>query len=134
MVDLNDLATALDLGLVTPAQASRVLRNTNAAVRAIERGEFPFSEIVRGAGGLPRVGVAGGQRARMNILVTGGAGYIGSAAAEALLAAGHAVTVFDNLSHGHRAAVPARGALCAGRPGRPGGAGRAVGAASRARP
>ena len=43
----------------------------------------------------------------MHILVTGGAGYIGSAAAEALLAAGHAVTVFDNLSHGHRAAVPA---------------------------
>ena len=42
----------------------------------------------------------------MNILVTGGAGYIGSAAAEALLGAGHAVTVFDNLSHGHRAAVP----------------------------
>jgi UDP-glucose 4-epimerase len=43
----------------------------------------------------------------MHLLVTGGAGYIGSAAAEALLAAGHTVTVFDNLSHGHRAAVPA---------------------------
>jgi UDP-glucose 4-epimerase len=43
----------------------------------------------------------------MQVLVTGGAGFIGSAAAEALLAAGHAVTVFDNLSHGHRAAVPA---------------------------
>ena len=43
----------------------------------------------------------------MHILVTGGAGYIGSAAAEALISAGHAVTVFDNLSHGHRAAVPA---------------------------
>jgi UDP-glucose 4-epimerase len=43
----------------------------------------------------------------MRILVTGGAGYIGSAAAEALVAAGHAVTVFDNLSHGQRGAVPA---------------------------
>jgi len=43
----------------------------------------------------------------MNLLVTGGAGYIGSACAQALLDAGHAVTVFDNLSHGHRAAVPA---------------------------
>jgi UDP-glucose 4-epimerase len=43
----------------------------------------------------------------MNVFVTGGAGYIGSAAAEALLKAGHAVTVYDNLSHGHRAAVPA---------------------------
>lgn len=42
----------------------------------------------------------------MNILVTGGAGYIGSAAAQALLDAGHSVTVFDNLSRGHRAAVP----------------------------
>ena len=43
----------------------------------------------------------------MNIFVTGGAGYIGSAAAQALLEAGHSVTVYDNLSHGHRAAVPA---------------------------
>ncbi len=32
---------------------------------------------------------------------------MGGAAAEALLAAGHTVTVLDNLSHGHRAAVPA---------------------------
>lgn len=43
----------------------------------------------------------------MNIFVTGGAGYIGSATAEALVKAGHAVTVFDSLVTGHRAAVPA---------------------------
>lgn len=43
----------------------------------------------------------------MNIFVTGGAGYIGSATAEALLKAGHAVTVYDSLVTGHRAAVPA---------------------------
>jgi UDP-glucose 4-epimerase len=43
----------------------------------------------------------------MNILVTGGAGYIGSAAADALLKAGHQVTVYDSLVTGHRAAVPA---------------------------
>jgi UDP-glucose 4-epimerase len=43
----------------------------------------------------------------LNVVVTGGAGYIGSAAAEALLNAGHRVTVLDNLSSGHRAAVPA---------------------------
>jgi len=42
----------------------------------------------------------------MNILVTGGAGYIGSATAEALLRAGHAVTVYDSLVTGHRQAVP----------------------------
>ena len=42
----------------------------------------------------------------MKVLVTGGAGYIGSITAEVLLAAGHEVVVFDNLSQGHRAAVP----------------------------
>jgi UDP-glucose 4-epimerase len=42
----------------------------------------------------------------MNILVTGGAGYIGSATAEALINAGHSVTVYDSLVSGHRAAVP----------------------------
>jgi UDP-glucose 4-epimerase len=42
----------------------------------------------------------------MNIFVTGGAGYIGSAAAEALLQAGHRVTVYDSLVTGHRQAVP----------------------------
>jgi len=42
----------------------------------------------------------------MRILVTGGAGYIGGFTVPRLLAKGHAVTVFDNLSAGHRAAVP----------------------------
>ncbi|MDP1547132.1 MAG: UDP-glucose 4-epimerase GalE [Anaerolineales bacterium] len=42
----------------------------------------------------------------MNIFITGGAGYIGSATAEALLKAGHSVTVYDSLVTGHRAAVP----------------------------
>lgn len=42
----------------------------------------------------------------MNIFLTGGAGYIGSAAAQALLEAGHGVTVYDSLVTGHRAAVP----------------------------
>ena len=42
----------------------------------------------------------------MNILVTGGAGYIGSATAEALVDAGHSVTVYDSLVTGHRQAVP----------------------------
>ncbi|SRR5581483_3367679 len=42
----------------------------------------------------------------MHILVTGGAGYIGSATAALFLKAGHQVTVFDNLYRGHREAVP----------------------------
>ena len=38
------------------------------------------------------------------MLVTGGAGYIGSHAAKALRHAGHAVVIYDNLSAGHREA------------------------------
>ena len=41
----------------------------------------------------------------MNVLVTGGAGYIGSHAALRLLEAGHQVTIVDNLLRGHRQAV-----------------------------
>ena len=43
----------------------------------------------------------------MKVLVTGGAGYIGSVMCEVLLQRGHEVVVFDNLTQGHRAAVPA---------------------------
>lgn len=43
----------------------------------------------------------------MRILVTGGAGYIGSQVGELLLRRGHSVTVLDNLSKGHREAIPA---------------------------
>lgn len=42
----------------------------------------------------------------MRVLVTGGAGYVGSASVEALLAAGHDVSVLDDLSTGHADAVP----------------------------
>jgi len=41
----------------------------------------------------------------MKILVTGGAGYIGSVATELLVRDGHDVLVFDNLQQGHREAV-----------------------------
>ena len=41
----------------------------------------------------------------MRVLVTGGAGYIGSVVCEQLLAQRNEVVVFDNLSTGHRQAV-----------------------------
>ncbi len=44
----------------------------------------------------------------MNVFVTGGAGYIGSVCVEELLNAGQAVTVFDNLTEGHRSAIDSR--------------------------
>jgi UDP-glucose 4-epimerase len=44
----------------------------------------------------------------MKILVIGGAGYIGSVCAELLLEQGHGVTIFDNLSEGHRRALDPR--------------------------
>jgi UDP-glucose 4-epimerase len=42
----------------------------------------------------------------MNVLVAGGAGYIGSITSAQLLAEGHRVVVYDNLDRGHREAVP----------------------------
>ncbi len=50
----------------------------------------------------------------MSIFVTGGAGYIGSAFVEYALNHGHAVTVFDNLTEGHRAAVDQRAVFIKG--------------------
>ena len=44
----------------------------------------------------------------MKILVVGGAGYIGSVCAEVLLDEGHTVSIFDNLSEGHRRAIDPR--------------------------
>jgi UDP-glucose 4-epimerase len=50
----------------------------------------------------------------MRVLVTGGAGYVGSVSVERLLAAGHTVTVLDSMVKGHRAAVPAGARLVVG--------------------
>jgi len=51
----------------------------------------------------------------MRLLVTGGAGYIGSVVSALLVAAGHEVTVLDDLSTGHASAVPPGAAFVAGR-------------------
>ncbi|MCL5287183.1 MAG: UDP-glucose 4-epimerase GalE [Acidobacteria bacterium] len=49
-----------------------------------------------------------------HVLVTGGAGYIGSVVGAQLIAAGHRVTVLDNLSRGHREALPRSAELVQG--------------------
>ena len=50
----------------------------------------------------------------MRVLVTGGAGYIGSVVTEQLISDGHQVVVYDNLSKGHRQAVVAGAELVEG--------------------
>ena len=50
----------------------------------------------------------------MKLLVTGGAGYIGSVVTNELLRAGHEVVVYDNLVHGHRSAIPRQARLVEG--------------------
>lgn len=50
----------------------------------------------------------------MKVLLTGGAGYIGSHTAVALLEAGYDVVIADSLETGHQKAVPPGAALCVG--------------------
>lgn len=50
----------------------------------------------------------------MRILVTGGAGYVGSTSAERLIDGGHEITILDNLLRGHRAAAPSEASLVVG--------------------
>src|SRR5678816_543413 len=50
----------------------------------------------------------------MHILVTGGAGYIGSICVEQMLNAGHKISIFDNLTEGHRRGVDPRATLVVG--------------------
>ena len=50
----------------------------------------------------------------MKLLVVGGAGYVGSTSVEHLVEAGHQVVIYDNLSSGHRPAVPDGASLVVG--------------------
>jgi UDP-glucose 4-epimerase len=58
------------------------------------------------AGGIRRASRIGGSCMRRRFLVTGGAGYVGSHVVLALAERGDDVVVIDNLSQGHRAAIP----------------------------
>jgi UDP-arabinose 4-epimerase len=74
------------------------------------RGELTHPCRVEEDGRIPRyprnqATVADLSRMQQPILVTGGAGYIGSHAAKALAGAGYLPVVYDNLARGHRAAV-----------------------------
>jgi UDP-glucose 4-epimerase len=50
----------------------------------------------------------------MRVLVSGGAGYIGSVVVAQLVAAGHEIVVYDNLSTGHRKSIPPAATLVEG--------------------
>lgn len=50
----------------------------------------------------------------MNILVTGGAGFIGSHLVDTLIEAGHDVTVFDNLNSGRKEYIHKEARFCQG--------------------
>jgi UDP-glucose 4-epimerase len=55
-----------------------------------------------------------GETPKLKVLVTGGAGYIGSAVAASLVHNGHSVVVFDNLTKGNKRAVPTSATLVVG--------------------
>jgi UDP-glucose 4-epimerase len=49
-----------------------------------------------------------------HVLVTGGAGYIGSVVSQTLLDRGHRIVILDSLEEGHRSALPGNAAFCQG--------------------
>jgi UDP-glucose 4-epimerase len=49
-----------------------------------------------------------------HVLVTGGAGYIGSVVCQTLLQRGHSIVILDNLEEGHRSALPSKGIFIEG--------------------
>ena len=56
ILDLHDLGDALDLGLITPADASQILRHTDSIVTQIAHGEFPFPEILQAQAACEQLG------------------------------------------------------------------------------
>lgn len=79
---------------------ARWLRRAPASIRAIS------SEFSRGGPASLFTPAANGYKLAVRVLVTGGAGFIGSHITDALLAQGHEVAVLDNFSTGRRENVP----------------------------
>ena len=103
-------------GIDCDDQVRPVLESIRLEARGtVRRGASSRTRRHQGAGGAPRCrarprarSVARPRivRAMTRILVTGGGGYVGSVSAAAFLTAGHEVVVVDDLTTGHRAAVP----------------------------
>ena len=97
---------------VPPGTRALAIDPENAAAqRMVARLEEVVAAAARHSRGLRGgAGTVGDGRA-MKVLVTGGAGYVGSVSADAFISAGHDVVVLDDLTTGHRAAVPAAATL-----------------------
>jgi hypothetical protein len=101
-------------GLLVPAREPgrmadsllRLLRDPGSRPRLSESGRRKIETSFHS--GVKRGGPASmhGRERLMNVLVSGGAGYIGSVTAEVLLRNGHRVVVLDSLIHGHRPPCP----------------------------
>ena len=89
--------------MTRPSPRSHPCRRSRRACRPVPI--QPPRRTSRRNGAASCAGSPGGPE--MRVLVTGGAGYVGSVSVEALVAAGHDVLVLDDLSKGHRDALPA---------------------------
>lgn len=56
VLDLDDLADALTIGLIAPNEASDILRHVETIVNAVADGEFPYAEIRRGQAACRQLG------------------------------------------------------------------------------
>ena len=103
------------------ARMAEIIAERDAPTAAPRPTSQPSASEQRDAGPKPvdgrssckRAQAVGGKRA-VRVLVTGGAGYVGSTSAERLVEAGHDVVVLDSMLRGYEAAVPSQATLVVG--------------------